>query len=792
MKVNEQWLREWVNPEVSVETLVEQLTMAGLEVDALSALGGDFSGVVVAQVISTAAHPDAKKLQVCQVDDGAGQYQVVCGAPNVAPGVKVPFARVDAQLPDGLIIKQASLRGVDSFGMLCGASELGLSDDDSGLMLLPDDAAVGLALQDWLGLPDHVIELDITPNRGDCFNVVGIARELAVINQTPLRPVVVDAVAAQLGERMPVTVRAAAHCPRYCARIVRGVDVSRPSPQWLQEKLRRVGLRPIDPVVDITNYVLMELGQPMHAFDLNTLSGEIIVRLADEGESLTLLDGQKVALNAETLVIADGTGVQAIAGIMGGRDSGVSERTCDIVLESAFFTPELLAGKARHYGLHTDSSHRFERGVDATGQHRALERATALLLEITGGQPGPIVECVSEEHLPPTPRITLRKKRVQQVLGLDLADEVVLDILQRLGFSVAHQDTEAWQLLAPSWRFDMAIEADLLEELARIYGYNRLPVAPLQAPLNLARQSESSVDKQVIQQQLLARGYQEVITYSFIAPQLQQLFAPLEASIELANPLSADMGMMRQSLWPGLVTTILYNLNRQQNRLRLFETGLRFVRVDGATEQTAVLAAAITGSRYPESWASNGEAVDFFDLKGDLEALFSLSGDPSKYRMVAAQHKALHDGQSARIYCGEQAVGWIGRLHPQVERSLSLDQAVYLFEIELEAISQVRLPEFRELSKFPEVRRDIALIVDESLAVEALLQCIREEIGEIVTKLRVFDVYQGEGIDKQSKSLALGLTFRDRCRTLNDSQVNDLIDRIVTVLAHRFGAVLRN
>lgn len=792
MKVSEKWLREWANPTVSVEQLVEQLTMAGLEVDSLEQIDAGFSDVVVGEILSVEPHPDAEKLQVCQVADGMETAQVVCGAPNAAKGQKVPFARVGAKLPGEMKIKKAKLRGVESFGMLCGGPELELNDDDSGLMVLPGDAPVGAALEDYLGLNDAVLELDITPNRGDCFNVLGISREVAVMNGMAASTPAVDSIAPQIDDVFPVTIEAPVNCPVYCGRVIRGIDNSVATPIWMQEKLRRSGLRSIDPVVDITNYVLLELGQPMHGFDLQRLEDGIVVRLAADGEEITLLDGQLVQLHRDTLVIADSNGPKALAGIMGGIESGVSEDTVDIFLESAFFAPLPLAGQPRRYGLHTDSSLRFERGVDHCAQQRAIERATELLLEITGGIPGPVTCLTSEESLPIQSQIHLRKIRIAKYLGLDLEEEAVESILHNLGFK-SEQVADGWQVTAPSWRFDIELEVDLLEELARVYGYNRLPTRSLTVPLQLRKNSEGTLGKTEIRRQLVARKYQEVITYSFVEPGLLQLFTPGDDPVELANPISSDMAAMRTSLMPGLVSTAAYNLNRQQQRVRLFETGLRFRRTaDGHVDQQAMLAGVICGPRQEEHWDGGEELVDFFDLKGDLQALIALSGRQAEFNFEAAVHPALHDGQSASISLGGLTVGWIGCIHPRVQQAMDLSLPMYLFEIELASLSEAKLPRFAELSRFPEVRRDLAVVVDEAITADEVLKSILASAGENLHDLTLFDIYQGKGIEKQRKSFALGLTYRHQSRTLKDREINESIDGVIQALKNQFNAMLRN
>ena len=615
MKISEKWLREWVNPELSTDELAHQITMAGLEVDAIEPVAGEFSGVVVGEILSAEQHPDADKLRLCQVATGEETVQIVCGAPNARAGLKAPLARVGAVLPGDFKIKRAKLRGVESQGMLCAEQELGLSDESDGLMELPGDAPVGASLRDYLQLDDRLIEIGLTPNRADCLGIAGIAREVGLLNHLPVNAPASAPVTETHEETRSVELQAADRCPRYLGRVVRNVDLSRPSPLWLQEKLRRCGLRSIDVAVDITNYVLLELGQPMHAFDLDKLQGDIIVRLAAAGESLALLDGQTVELNADTLVIADQAGPLAMAGIMGGEPSAVSPDTRHVFLEAAFFAPDMLAGKARAYGMHTDSSHRFERGVDFTLQRRAMERATQLLLDIAGGEAGPITEAVSKPDLPARPDVHLRAVRINKLLGLDLPGAEVERILTGLGLGVATTQ-DGWTCSVPSWRFDISIEADLLEELARVYGYNRLPVSRIQAELVMPARSETELSPRALRRHLSARGYREAITYSFIEPALQQHFDPGSNAVSLANPISADMAVMRTSLLPGLVTAVLRNTTRQQPRVRLFETGLRFLPGEGGElaglRQVPSLALVSTGQRFAESWAQAGRGAGLF------------------------------------------------------------------------------------------------------------------------------------------------------------------------------------
>lgn len=791
MKFSESWLREWVNPNIETDVLVEQLTMAGLEVDATEAVAGVFSNVVVGELLSVEPHPDADKLRVCQVSAGDETFQVVCGAPNARQGLKAPFAKVGAKLPGDFKIKKAKLRGVESFGMLCAQTELQAGEDDSGLWELPAEAPVGSCLREYLQLEDTIIEVDLTPNRGDCLSLKGIAREVGVLNREAVKEPVIEAVAAVHNDVFPVNIGASQQCPRYTGRIIRNVDVSKPTPVWMQEKLRRSGVRSIDAVVDVTNYVLLELGQPMHAFDLEKLNGGIHVRLAEQDESLTLLNGQEIKLTKDTLVIADQQSAIAMAGIMGGESSAVSQTTKHIFLESAFFNPRAIAGKARSYGLHTDSSHRFERGVDFKLQEAAIERATQLLLDITGGEPGPLVQAEVASEIPSTARISLRADHAAKGLGIDIPDQEIEDIIQGLGLTLMSREAGSWSFEVPSYRFDLAIEADLLEELARVYGYNRLPTSELNSRLSPPVNTENLVGLPALRHQLVARGFNEAITYSFVAPDMQKLFDPDKASVELQNPISAEMSVMRTSLWPGLVEVLRHNLNRQQERVRLFETGLRFIPGENGVVQEPVLAGLIYGTKSPESWSASGEKVDFYDLKGDLESLFELTGQGEGFEFSADKHPALHPGQCALIRKNGEVVGYLGTMHPQIQQQLGLQQPAILFEVCQSAIRDARLPVFAELSKFPEVRRDIALIVDKVLPVDNVLAVVRQQAGDYLRELKVFDLYMGKGIDPHRKSVALGLTFQHPSRTLNEDEINASVDAVIKQLEVDFNATLR-
>ncbi|QVL17269.1 phenylalanine--tRNA ligase subunit beta [Pseudomonas qingdaonensis] len=790
MKFSEKWLRGWVNPQVSRDELVARLSMAGLEVDSVTPAAGQFSGIVVGEVLSTEQHPDADKLRVCQVSNGSETFQVVCGAPNVRPGLKIPFAMIGAELPGDFKIKKAKLRGVESNGMLCSAAELQISEENDGLLELAADAPVGQDIRGYLDLDDASIEVDLTPNRGDCLSLAGLAREVGALYGAPVTRPTVPAIAPGIDDVRPVDVLAPAACPRYLGRVIRNVDLSRPTPLWMVERLRRSDVRSIDAAVDITNYVMIELGQPLHAFDLAEINGGIRVRMAEEGEKFVLLDGQEVALRADTLVIADHDRALAIAGVMGGEHSGVAATTKDIFLESAFFEPISVAGKARSYGLHTDASHRYERGVDSQLAREAMERATGLLLDIVGGEAGPIIETVSPEHLPNIAPVTLRAERITQMLGMEMDSAEVEQLLNGLGLKTSGEAGQ-WQVEVPSHRFDISLEVDLIEELARLYGYNRLPVRYPQARLAPQARSEVRGELPALRRLLVARGYQEAITYSFIDPKQFELFNPGVEPLLLANPISSDMAAMRVSLWPGLVKALQHNLNRQQDRVRLFESGQRFVGQLGDLKQQPMLAGVVCGSRLPEGWANGRDTIDFFDVKADVEAVLGFSGSLDDFTFVPGKHPALHPGQTARIERDGVEVGYLGALHPELVKTLGLDRTVYVFELVLADVVEGRLPKFHELSRFPEVRRDLALIAGRDVAASAVLDVIRENAGEWLTDLRLFDVYQGKGIDPDRKSLAVGLTWQHPSRTLNDDEVNATTQNILTSLEQRLNTTLR-
>lgn len=802
MKISESWLREWVNPAIDTKKLVAQVTMAGLEVDAIEPVAGDFSGVVVGKILSVEAHPDAEKLRVCQVEGHEeGVKQVVCGAPNAREGLVIPFATVGAKLPSpgggSWKIKKAKLRGVESLGMLCGQTELECGDDNSGLWELSADAPVGNDLREYLDLNDNILEFDLTPNRSDCLSVRGIAREVSVLNSCDYTPVSVESFAASHDEVRGVTLKAGAACPRYVGRLIKGVKNTQPSPTWLVEKLRRAGIASLGPIVDVTNYVLIELGQPMHAFDASKVQGDIHVRFAEQGEPLELLNDQTVELPSDALVIADEAQALAFAGVMGGRYSAVSDQTTDIILESAFFEPTAIAGRARNFGLHTDSSHRFERGVDPELQNLAIERASALIVEMCGGQAGPVFGAVSDDELPKPASIDLNKVRLSKKLGMTLPDADIVRMLTGLGLELTKESSEGWQFVAPSYRFDIAIEADLVEELARLYGYDKLPTRTPVFGDELPATPETAVSLRSLSAALVTRGYQEAITYSFVDPKAHAQFVSGKAVVELQNPISADMSEMRTSLLPGLVGALKHNLNRQQTRVKLFESGLVFEKsinnTDEAYPQARRIAGLICGSRDLAGWTQTKGDVDFYDIKGDVEALLESSRNAKAYSFQTAQScpTYMHPGQTAEVLCGGRVVGLAGALHPSTLKALDCSKNVFIFELELDPLLQSAVPAFVPLSKFPEVSRDLALLVADSVASSELEGAITKAAGESFKSVTLFDVYAGDGVDEGYKSLAYSLSFQHPERTLKDTDIQQAVDNVVKNLAEGYGASLR-
>ena len=784
MKFSENWLRSYVNPPLTSEALAHALTMAGLEVEALEPVAPPFDKVVVGEVQSLAKHPDADRLNVCLVDVGAASpLQIVCGAANVHAGAKVPCALVGAALPK-ITIKQAKVRGVESFGMLCSEQELGLAEESSGLLLLPADAPVGASIRDYLALDDILFTLKLTPNRSDCLSVSGVACEVAAVTGSPLTPPAIVPVAVTHADTLAVDVQASAACPRYCGRIVHGVNAKAPTPAWMVQRLLRSGLRPISAIVDITNYVLLELGQPLHAFDLAKLDGAISVRMARAGEQITLLNDQTATLETDMLIIADMRHAVAVAGIMGGAETAVGENTQHVFLEAAFFSPDAIAGRARRLGLVSDSSHRFERGVDFAATSDCLERATQLLVEICGGAAGPITESV--HALPERKPIRLRVSRVRKILGLDLTHSDIQALLGRLQLELHMQD-EDFLVTPPTYRFDLVIEEDLIEEIARLYGYDNIPAIAPRARLDILPRPDAARPAEQLRERLVARDYQEVVTYSFVEPGWEADLAGNTHPVPLKNPIASQLSVMRSTLWGGLVDCLRFNLNRKQARVRVFELGRVFSASKDGFEQPLRIAGLCYGSASPEQWGAPERGVDFFDAKGDLEALLW----PQTASFERASHPGLHPGQAACVTVGGVAIGWIGILHPKWVQQYALPQAPVLFELDLAAVLICPLPKFSEISKFQPIRRDIAVIIGENVTSSAMLAALREAAPEQVTELAIFDLYSGKGIDSGKKSIAFRILMQDTQKTMTDLEVDTVITRLTQVLSDRFGAKLR-
>ena len=789
MKLSEQWLREWVNPPIDSETLGAQLTMAGLEVDSVTSAAPAFNQVVVGLITEAVQHPDADRLRVCTVDVGQAEaLQIVCGAPNARAGIKVAVALVGAVLPGDFKIKQSKIRGVESMGMLCSFKELGLAEETNGIMELLLDAPIGFDLRDYLKLDDQIIEIELTPNRGDCLSILGVARELSAINHVGIIKSECKEQNAAIEDTLPIKILNPEICPRYCGRVIRGIKLGVHSPLWMQERLRRSGIRPIHPVVDVMNYVMMELGQPMHAFDLNKLDRGLDVRLAHDNEEITLLDGRKVALSNSTLVIADKKGAQAIAGIMGGLDSSVTAETCDIFLESAFFTPDNIRAEARRYALQTDASYRFERGVDSLLPRIAINRASLLLQQIVGGELGPITEVVADDYLPKPVIINLKLADVQRLLGITVDEATIEKIFNALDILILAKDAASWQLQAPSFRFDLKISADLIEEIARSVGYDHIPAQAESYVARIVAQSAHELDVAAVSKTLVDRDYHEVISYSFIDPEWQQLFNPDQSAIHLVNPLAQDMSVMRTSLWPSLVKIGQYNLARQIERVRIFETGLIF----SQGQQSLKIAGLVVGNECAEQWGLRHRATDFFDLKSDLEAVFALSKQAPGVQWRNARHPALHPGQSAELELGGVVLGYVGALHPRIAQASDIKQNIFLFELDFELLKKVKLSSYQAISKFPAVRRDLAMIVDQALPVAKLQENIQEELAECLNSLVIFDIYEGQNIEPGKKSVALGLIFQGADRTLVDEEINALVARVIARLEREFKIILRS
>jgi len=791
MKFSENWLRELVEVKADRAALAHALTMAGLEVEELTPLGEGLDGVVVAEIVAAEKHPEADWLQVCKVDAGQGELlQIVCGAPNARVGIKVPLAKVGASLSGGIVIKAAKLRGVESFGMLCSAKELGIDADASGLLELPLDAPAGQPLADYLGLPDASIELKLTPNRPDCLGLVGLAHDVAALFGSAVK-VPAQAAAPVAGEtRRGIRLEAGRDAPRYLGRIIEGIDPAARTPLWLAERLRRSGLRPISAMVDVTNYVMLELGQPLHAFDNDTLEGDIVVRHARNGEMLKLLDGSEATLDDGFVLIADEHKPLAVAGVMGGYDSRVTDGTRNIFLEAAHFAPAAIMGRARKLGMHTDASHRFERGVDPELPRRALERATELLLAIAGGKAGPVLAAENPADLPQQAAVILRRARLKRVLGVEVADAEVERIFTALGMQVEAL-ADGWRITAPSSRFDIEREEDLIEEVARIFGYDNIPTHTPAGALTLAIEPEARIGELALREQLAARGYYEAVNLSFVAAELLARWGLTERLVPLANPLSADLAIMRPSLLPGLIEALRHNRARQQERVRLFELARVFAAGDPPLE-TPSLAIAACGSARAEQWGESSRPLDFHDLKGDLDALIAWGGEPQRWSVHADELPGwLHPGRGARVVRDGTTVGYLGALHPQLAKALDLGADVHVLELALEPLLARRLPQAQPVPRFPSVRRDIAMDLPEETSWSHIEQTVRGSLGVLLKELRLFDRYSGKGVEPGRKSLAMGLILQDASRTLTDDDADRCVGEAVKALETACKARLR-
>ncbi|EOE1634703.1 phenylalanine--tRNA ligase subunit beta [Acinetobacter baumannii] len=791
MKISENWLRTWVNPAIDSDTLSDQLTMLGLEVDELAPVAKPFTGVVVGEVLTVEQHPDADRLRVTTVNIGSGEpLQIVCGAPNVRAGMKAPVATIGAILPGDFKIKKGKLRGVESQGMLCGASEIDLEDKIDGLLELPDDAPVGVNIREYLKLDDNVIDISITPNRGDCFSIRGIAREVAVINQLQMNEPEIKSVDATITDEKKVVINTDG-APRYLGRVIKNVNVKAATPEWMEQALARSGIRTHSILVDVTNYVLMELGQPMHAFDLAKIEGTVHVRQAKPQEKLQLLNDQEVELQDDVMVIADDQKALAIAGIMGGLASSVTDDTTDIFLESAFFAPLAIAGRARRFGLHTDSSQRYERGVDFELPLIAMNRASQLIQELAGGEFGPITVAEKADLLPKREAIELKQAQVDQLLGYKVAAEFITDALTRLGCEVTVQADGEWSVVPPSHRYDMAIYQDLIEEVARIDGYDNIQISLPSMDVQLAKYQDRFEIAQ-LRQTVVTLGYQEAISFSFADAKLEKQLNPQVSPLMLANPISSDLAAMRSTLLSCLIPCVQYNLNRQQSRVRFFELGLRFDYQNANSiqdlKQIPTLALVAVGSREPESWHAKPQPMDFFDFKGEVEEI--LAAGRVKVEYVRSERPWLHPGQSAEILVDGQSIGYLGRLHPSLENELDLS-TTWVAELDQAAVLQSYVSNFTELSRFPSVRRDIALLISDNINVRDIQQLIEKTGGELLDSTWLFDVYTGQGVEEGKRSLAFALLWQHPSRTLEDAEIKSGMDNIIQVLENTYQATLR-
>ncbi|MCY3858140.1 MAG: phenylalanine--tRNA ligase subunit beta [Gammaproteobacteria bacterium] len=790
MKISEKWLRSWIDPDIDTEKVCDQLTNLGLEVEGFDSSYAHLSGVCIAEIksIESVDNADGKTITNCTVDTGQGNVQVICGAPNVRVGMKSAYAKDGASLNEKDRVKKTRIYGVESDGMLCSGVELGISTDASGILDLPEGSQVGVDVKDALDLHDVVIDIDLTPNRGDCLSIRGIARELGVVNQLPVNEVDVESVEKQISEELPIELENPVGCPRYLGRVIANIDSSAKTPEWMVQRLVGCGLRPIDPVVDVTNYVMLELGQPLHAFDLTDVRNGIVVRDAREGEKLSLLDGTEIKFDAGTLLITDGDTPLAIAGVMGGEGSGIRKDTKHVFLECAFFSPDAIVGTPRIYGLQTDASLRYERGVDPELQHKAIQRATHLLCEVVGGQPGPVTVAESLEHIPSERTVALRRDRLAMLIGETIDDLEVEGIFTRLGFKI-ERDTVGWLVGIPSYRFDLSIEEDLVEEVCRVHGYNRIsashPVASLPFDIELDRVSESLA----LRNRIAELGYYEVINYSFIEKELNDRFVPAFQAPQVENPIASQYESMRKSLIPGLIASARHNLSRQQETVRLFEYGKCFSIERSKTIQEDRIAGIALGSNRPEGWAAPQQDIDFFDVKGDVERIVALLGTNVLYERSDSAY--LHPGQSARIKIDSDVIGRLGKLHPEITMAMELPEETFVFELDALPFARIEAPHAEHIAPFPYVRRDLALLVSESVPVQDLSVAICEELSDLLSDLTIFDLYEGENIEAHKKSVGIGLLLQDKKTTLTDEAVATRIESLLKKLTSQFNITQR-
>jgi len=791
MKVSELWLREWVNPKLSAEDIKEKLTMAGLEVDALTPVAGAFDKVVVAKVLSTKQHPDADKLSLCDVECSPGEIvKIVCGASNVRAGLKVALATIGAKLPNDFVIKEAKLRGELSQGMLCSATELGLSDSSEGILELPEDAPIGMNFRDFMQLDDNVFDVDLTPNRADCFSVLGVARELSVLTDMPLSRPETPEISDTIETVMSVELQVPAACPKFVTRVVKGINKNAVTPLWMKERLRRAGLRCIHPAVDVTNYVMIELGQPMHAFDINKIEGALVVRNSRPDEALTLLNGQELNLDKPTLIVADAVKPLSLAGVMGGATSEVTDDTSDVLFECAYFDPIAIANIARHYRIHSDTSMRYERGVDYQLQKTAVMRASYLLKTIAGGEFGPIVETIDKSAMPKPNHINFNPDKVLKLTGVTVPSAKMQTIFQHLEMQV-DASNPMWSITVPSHRFDISLDVDCVEEIVRVNGYHHLKGEKIATDVKIGSLSDVEMLSQQLSRYFEARGFNETISYSFIDPEFQALFSDNKETLQLVNPISAELSEMRMSLWPGLLASMLFNLNRQQTTLKLFECGVKFEKIDGKIIETPTLAVLMAGDAHPLSWNEKNRNLDFYDLKGEVEALLT----HLKYKHICfevSQHPALHPGQSATITSEGKLLGVMGVLHPKLTAMLDLEKEIILLELNLKALGKSPVCQYQAVSKFPQIRRDLSFLIRQDVTAAAVEASVKQAVkGNRLKQFSVFDVYLGEHIPEGFKSLAISMLLQDDSKTLVEDEINLLINAILKKLTYDFNIQLR-